>query len=141
MVYGILGLNGSGKIIILGMVLDIIYLDSGFFEWFEGQYGCDVCCYVGVLLEMFNFYFYFNVIDNLGIVVYIKQVKVFCFDELLKLVNFYEWCIFKFCIYFLGMKQCLVIVFVMVGDLEVFIFDEFINGFDFQGIVEICNIL
>lgn len=36
MVFGMLGFNGSGKIIILGMVLGIIYLSVGFFEWFGG---------------------------------------------------------------------------------------------------------
>ena len=50
-IYGILGPNGSGKTTTLGMILDIIFPDSGNYEWFEGRYGNNPRRHIGALLE------------------------------------------------------------------------------------------
>lgn len=136
-IYGILGPNGSGKTTTLGIILGIIRMDSGNYNWFNGQYGAKARLRIGTLLETPNFYPYMNADQNLDVVAHIKSVKHPNFDELLELVNLTHRRKSPFNTYSLGMKQRLAIAAAMVGDPDVLIFDEPTNGLDPQGIAEV----
>ena len=140
-VYGLLGPNGSGKTTTLGIILGILSMDSGEYEWFDGAYGDKARMKIGSILETPNFYPYLNAIENLKIVARIKNVGYDQFDELLELVDLAHRKKSKFKTYSLGMKQRLAIAATLVGKPDVLIFDEPTNGLDPQGIAEVRNIL
>ena len=139
--YGILGPNGSGKTTTLGLILDILKPDSGYYTWFDGAYGDKSRLKIGSILETPNFYPYMNAAENLEIVRQIKNVDDVDIDELLELVNLAHRRKSKFRTYSLGMKQRLAIAATLIGEPEVLIFDEPTNGLDPQGIAEVREIL
>lgn len=136
-VYGILGPNGSGKTTTLGIVLGILYPNSGSFHWFDNQYGNNARMRIGSLLETPNFYPYLDAVDNLDIIRHIKGSNEDNFDEILALVKLEERKHSKFRTYSLGMKQRLAIASALIGNPDVLIFDEPTNGLDPQGIAEV----
>ncbi|MBK7408432.1 MAG: ATP-binding cassette domain-containing protein [Saprospirales bacterium] len=136
-IFGILGPNGSGKTTTLGMILNIIFPDSGTYDWFEGRFGNNPRRHIGALLETPNFYPYLSALDNLKIVAHVRKLKNPDFDGILELVNLKgrEHDLFR--TYSFGMKQRLAIASAMLGDPDVLIFDEPTNGLDPQGIAEV----
>lgn len=136
-IYGILGPNGSGKTTTLGMILDIIFPDSGTYEWFEGRYGSNPRRHIGALLETPNFYPYLSALDNLKIVAHIRKAQDPDFDDILELVNLKgrEHDLFR--TFSFGMKQRLAIASALLSGPDVLIFDEPTNGLDPQGIAEV----
>jgi ABC-2 type transport system ATP-binding protein len=140
-VFGFLGPNGSGKTTTLGIVLGILGANSGGYEWFEGKYGEYHRRRIGSLLETPNFYAYLNADQNLDIVAHIKKSKNDNIEEILDIVNLKHRRKSKFSTYSLGMKQRLAIASAMIGDPDVYIFDEPTNGLDPEGIAEIRSII
>ena len=136
-IFGILGPNGSGKTTTLGMILNIIFPDSGTYEWFDGRYGSNPRRNIGALLETPNFYPYLSALDNLKIVAHIRKAEDPDFDGILEIVNLKgrEQDLFR--TYSFGMKQRLAIASALLNDPDVLIFDEPTNGLDPQGIAEV----
>jgi ABC-type multidrug transport system ATPase subunit len=139
-VYGILGPNGSGKTTTLCMILGCIKPDSGSFTWFDGQIQYPNLK-VGALLETPNFYPYLNALDNLKITAHIKKSKQDDMDAILKKVGLWEKRQLKFKSFSYGMKQRLAIGATMIGNPDVYIFDEPTNGLDPVGISDMRNVI
>jgi len=73
-VFGILGPNGSGKTTLLGLVLEILFPQSGNFVWFEEPKTPPALLrrQVGTLLETPNFYPYLTGAENLALTASIR---------------------------------------------------------------------
>jgi ABC-2 type transport system ATP-binding protein len=139
-VFGILGPNGSGKTSTLSMILGIINPNAGGFNWFEGKYN-NPLLKIGALLETPNFYPYLNAEDNLAIIAHIKKSKTDDFEVILKKVGLWEKKQLPFKAYSFGMKQRLAIGATMIGNPDVYIFDEPTNGLDPNGIADMRNVI
>jgi ABC-2 type transport system ATP-binding protein len=141
-VYGILGPNGSGKSTTLGMVLNVINVTSGTFEWFSGQMQThDALKKVGAIIESPNFYPSMSAYDNLKLVSKIKEITEDNIDRVLKTVELYDRKYDKFNTYSLGMKQRLAIASALLNNPEILILDEPTNGLDPKGIHQIREII
>ena len=140
-VFGILGPNGSGKTTTLGMLLDVLSVDSGAFYWFGKPSNKAVRKRIGAILETPNFYPYLNAVRNLKIVADIKGAPYDQIGEVLKRVGLYERRNDSFKTYSLGMKQRLAIAGALLNNPEVLVLDEPTNGLDPQGIAEIRELI
>jgi ABC-type multidrug transport system ATPase subunit len=140
-VFGILGPNGSGKTTLLGIITDILMATSGSYSLFEEAPTHLHRRQIGTLLETPNFYHYLNATENLQIAAKIKNCDATGIDEILKQVNLYQRKTSPFSTYSLGMKQRLAIGSALLGNPNVLIFDEPLNGLDPVGIAEIRNII
>ena len=141
-VYGILGPNGSGKSTTLGIVLNVVNITSGDFEWFDGKYSThDALKKVGAIIERPNFYPYMTAEDNLKLVCKIKDIPYTKVYEKLELVGLLERKDSKFKTFSLGMKQRLAIASALLNDPEILILDEPTNGLDPQGIRQIRDLI
>jgi len=141
-VYGILGPNGSGKSTTLGMVLNVINVTSGTFEWFSGQMEThEALKKVGAIIESPNFYPNMSAYDNLKLVSKIKEISTDNIERVLKTVELYDRRNDHFKTYSLGMKQRLAIASALLNNPEILILDEPTNGLDPKGIHQIREII
>lgn len=142
-VYGLVGKNGAGKSTLFKLILGLSKPSSGSIEINKSQTTAQlnkekrkIGFYMGP-----SFYPYLNAKDNLTYVAKMKNIK----DpnevtRVLKLVDLDgEKKPFK--AYSLGMKQRLGIANALLGDPEIILLDEPINGLDPQGILEIRKII
>lgn len=142
LVYGILGPNGSGKSTTLGMVLNVINVTSGSFEWFSGQMQThDALKKVGAIIESPNFYPSMSALDNLKLVCKIKEIGEDNIENVLHTVELYDRQHDHFKTYSLGMKQRLAIASALLNNPEILILDEPTNGLDPKGIHQIREII
>ncbi|WP_438972072.1 ABC transporter ATP-binding protein [Polaribacter sp.] len=141
-VYGILGLNGSGKSTTLGIILNVVNKSGGSFSWFDGQLSThDALKKVGAIIERPNFYPYMTAKQNLALICKIKGIATDKIDEKLEIVHLFERRDSKFSTFSLGMKQRLAIASALLNDPEILILDEPTNGLDPEGIHEIREII
>lgn len=141
-VYGILGPNGSGKSTTLGMVLNVINVTSGSFEWFSGQMQThDALKKVGAIIESPNFYPSMSALDNLKLVCKIKEIGEANIENVLQTVELFDRQHDHFKTYSLGMKQRLAIASALLNNPEILILDEPTNGLDPKGIHQIREII
>ncbi|HEX2684078.1 MAG TPA: ABC transporter ATP-binding protein [Ferruginibacter sp.] len=140
-VFGILGPNGSGKTTLLGIVMDILKVTSGSYNWAGEQSTNEMRKKIGTLLETPNFYHYLSGEDNLRIAARIKGRGEEDIPKVLEVVNLYERRKSKFNSYSLGMKQRLAIASTLLGDPDILVFDEPTNGLDPAGIAEIRDLI
>lgn len=138
---GILGPNGSGKTTTLGILLDILKADSGYFLWFGKQADDNQRQRIGALLESPIFYPHLTPVDNLKIIADIKKIGYSQINEVIETVGLTERKKSKYKTFSLGMKQRLAIAATLLGKPEVMILDEPTNGLDPQGIAEIRNLI
>lgn len=142
-VYGLVGKNGAGKSTLFKAILGLTHVNGGSISINESSNSRQlnrakkqIGFYMGP-----SFYPYLNGYDNLKYVAIMKGVKDKQeIDRVLKLVGLYgEKKPFK--AYSLGMKQRLGIANALLGDPDIVLLDEPINGLDPQGILEIRNII
>lgn len=143
-VYGLIGRNGAGKTTILKMISGLSKPTSGSFT-FLGKTGKECISErhkIGSLIENPGLYLKMTAFQNvklkclsMGITddAYVKSLieQVGLHDVETKTVQNFS----------LGMKQRLGIAIALVGDPELIILDEPINGLDPQGIVEMREII
>ncbi len=140
-VFGILGPNGSGKTTLLGIVMDILKVTEGTYQWAGNRTTDELRKTIGTLLETPNFYHYLSGEDNLKIAAKIKGRGEGDIEKVLQTVNLYERRKSKFNTYSLGMKQRLAIASTLLGNPDVLVFDEPTNGLDPAGIAEIRELI
>ncbi|GIM52355.1 ABC transporter ATP-binding protein [Capnocytophaga cynodegmi] len=141
-VYGLLGPNGSGKSTTLGMILNVVNVTSGTYQWFKGNVSNQQALKrIGAIIERPNFYPYMSAYENLKLVCKIKEISTDKIDNKLKLVGLWEYKDRKFRAFSLGMKQRLAIASALLNDPEILILDEPTNGLDPQGIHKIRELI
>lgn len=141
-IYGFIGKNGAGKTTFLKMAAGLSHPTSGGIELF-GKRGSEIYqdnlfSKIGTLIENPGLYGNLSAYDN----VKIKCIAVGKNDpkyihELLNLVGLDNVGKKKTKQFSLGMRQRLGIALTLVGDPEILLLDEPINGLDPQGIAEI----
>lgn len=139
-IYGFIGRNGAGKTTCLKMISGLSTPSYGEIEMF-GYKGKDlqkVRSRVGCLIEAPGLYGNMSAYDNLNIKCKLTGIKKKRYiEELLKTVGLDTVGEKKTKHYSLGMKQRLGIALALVGEPDLLILDEPINGLDPQGIVEV----
>lgn len=139
-IYGFIGRNGAGKTTFLKMISGLSTPTSGDIELF-GYKGKDlkkVHSRVGCLIEAPGLYGNMNAYDNLKIKCNLFGIKKAGYIEnILKTVGLEDVGKKKTKHFSLGMKQRLGIGLALVGNPDLLVLDEPINGLDPQGIVEI----
>ena len=139
-IYGFIGRNGAGKTTCLKMISGLSTPSYGEIEMF-GYKGKDlqkVRSRVGCLIEAPGLYGNMSAYDNLNIKCKLTGIKKKGYiEELLKTVGLDAVGEKKTKHYSLGMKQRLGIALALVGEPDLLILDEPINGLDPQGLVEV----
>lgn len=146
-IYGLIGRNGAGKTTFLKTVSGFLHPNDGSITLFGAQDAQIPAQHmlrkVGVLIEAPGLHNTMSALDNL-------RMKCICggiqasdneLMELLALVGLADVAKQKAGKYSLGMKQRLGIAMALVGDPELLILDEPINGLDPQGIAEVREII
>lgn len=139
-IYGFIGRNGAGKTTFLKMISGLASPTAGEIEMF-GRTGKDLRVLrsrVGCLIEEPGLYTNMNAAVNLKIKCKLLGIyKKGYVEELLRIVGL-EDCGGKLVKKFsLGMKQRLGIALALVGEPDLLVLDEPINGLDPQGIAEV----
>ena len=143
-IYGLIGKNGAGKTTTLKMISGLAKPTSGSFSLFgkTGSELADVRGRVSCLIEEPGLYPNMTAFENL-------KAKCLCYGvkgdayikELLERVGLANVGKKKAGHFSLGMKQRLGIAMAMVGEPDLLVLDEPINGLDPEGIVEIRDML
>lgn len=139
-IYGLIGRNGAGKTTLLKMVSGLATPTDGNFSLF-GKTGRETSEYmsrIGSLIEAPGVYPNLSAAENLKLKCLAMGIrKKDVINELLEIVGLNNAGRKKVNNFSLGMKQRLGIALAMVGDPDLVILDEPINGLDPQGIAEI----
>lgn len=143
-IYGLIGQNGAGKSTIMKMIGGLIHPSDGDFRLFGKHPKEDPFIYrrIGTLIEEPGIYKNMTALQNM----HVKALAMGCNDkkdlcELLTLCGLDPHMKKKAGSFSLGMKQRLGLALTMVGDPELLILDEPVNGLDPQGITDIRNAL
>ncbi|MEW5674963.1 ATP-binding cassette domain-containing protein [Flavobacterium enshiense] len=143
-IYGFLGPNGAGKSTTMRLLTGIIPDDTNAVKVFGtplNEQMPDVFNNLGALVESPALYLHLSGEDNLKYIAKIRGVADDKIDEVLNLVDLEFARKQKAKQYSLGMKQRLAIAIALLGDPELLLLDEPVNGLDPNGIVEIRKLL
>ncbi|NLK94855.1 MAG: ATP-binding cassette domain-containing protein [Clostridiales bacterium] len=136
-IYGLIGKNGAGKTTLIRLLLSFAFPTSGEIKFYTKD---DIK--IGALVEAPSFFSYLSASENLE---YYRLLNGFkdpkSVNKILELVGLQDVGKKKFKDFSLGMKQRLGIALAMLGNPEILILDEPINGLDPTGIKEIRDIL
>ena len=136
--------NGAGKTTLLKMIGGLVSPTNGdiSFMGYSGKERRKVLSRIGILIEAPSLYSGMTAYDNLKLKCICTGVnKEGYIENLLKTVGLGEVGKKKVSQFSLGMKQRLGIAMALVGEPDLLLLDEPINGLDPQGIVEIRNTL
>ncbi len=140
-IYGLIGRNGAGKTTILKMISGLAKPTQGSYSFYSDNESLSQCR-IGTLIEAPGVYQNFSAKENIKLKCIAAGIKdkneVNRLIELVGLQNAGSKKVKKFS---LVMKQRLGIALALVGNPELMILDEPINGLDPQGIVEIRSII
>ncbi len=140
-IYGLVGKNGAGKTTFMKCVLGLLPGSTGEIEMFGNKNLSEGRRKTGALIEEPGFFKNMTGYENL--MYYSKAYGLNDSQEVLTLLQtmrLYDARDKKYKSYSLGMKQRLGIALALLGDPELLILDEPINGIDPEGIVEIRNL-
>lgn len=143
-IFGLIGQNGAGKSTMMKLLAGLIHPSNGDFKLFGKYPSEDPYVYrrIGTLIEQPGIYGNMSAIQNM----YIKSLAMGCDDRkemetILTICGINPSLKKKTKSYSLGMKQRLGLALSMIGNPELLILDEPVNGLDPQGITEIRNAL
>ena len=138
-IYGLVGKNGAGKTTLMRMILSMLAPDQGSIHIPEDLIRKKR---IGALIENPAFYPYMTVRENLEYYRILKGISdQTCVDQTIEEIGLKDACHKKFKHLSLGMKQRLGIGLALLGDPELLILDEPINGLDPEGIREIRELI
>lgn len=144
-IYGLVGRNGAGKTTIIRMISGQTLPTGGELSLFGAATGAELekmRSRTGAMVEAPSFYPYLTARENLE---YYRLQRGIpgstCVDEALDLVDLAGAGKKKFKNFSLGMKQRLGLALALMGQPDLLLLDEPINGLDPEGIVEFRNIL
>lgn len=143
-IYGLIGKNGAGKTTIMKIALSLVAPSKGEVCLFGNSSSSKIKQQhrIGAMIENPAFYPYLSAKQNL---IYYKKVsgmQQYCdIDKTLSIVGLEDAGEKKFRNFSLGMKQRLGLGLALLGNPELLILDEPINGLDPEGIKEIRDIL
>lgn len=143
-IYGLIGRNGAGKTTILKMISGLAAPTEGDFSLFEksGKAAYQYMSRIGTLIEAPGIYPNMSAYENMKLKCIAMGVrKQGVIEELLNTVGLGTVGKKKVKNFSLGMKQRLGIALALVGDPDLVILDEPINGLDPQGIAEVRETL
>lgn len=145
-VFGFIGRNGSGKTTTIRMILGLIKPTGGTIR--INNYDIQKDFYNAMksasgIVEVPTFYGYLTGFENLKqkSMLFNKKITEKELYEIVDLIGLKNQIHNKVSNYSLGMKQRLAIGLSLIGDPELIILDEPINGLDPQGIIEIRNLI
>ncbi len=136
-IYGFIGKNGAGKTTAMKMILGLLKSNSGSIELFGSTNLNEGRSKIGSLIEAPGIYKNCTAYENM------KRFSILAggddskIKELLEFVGLKDTGKKKAGKFSLGMKQRLGIAIALLGDPEVLVLDEPINGLDPEGIKEI----
>ena len=139
-IYGFIGRNGAGKTTCLKMISGLSKPTCGEIEMF-GYKGKDlqkVRSRIGCLIETPGLYGNMTAYENLNIKCKLFGIKKKSYiEEILRIIGLEDVGKKKTKNFSLGMKQRLGIGMALVGEPDLLVLDEPINGLDLQGIAEV----
>lgn len=144
-IYGLIGDNGAGKTTLLKALAGHIWPDKGEISLFnrQGEGNLEQCRkQIGVMIEEPGFFPYLSVEKNME---YYRIQKGIPgkgrTEQILRLVGIWERRKSKCRELSMGMKQRLGLAIAMIGEPQILILDEPINGLDPSGIIEFRSLL
>ncbi len=140
-IYGLLGVNGAGKSMILKMIIGMIKPTSGKIYFQDHEINRSDLFKIGSLIENPALYNNLTAYENLKIYTALLSIDEKRITELLKIVgvsNTKHKLVSKFS---LGMKQRLGIAIALVAHPKLLILDEPTNGLDPLGIIELRKLI
>ncbi len=140
-IYGFIGKNGAGKTTFMRVVLSLTYPQSGEVKLFGDKSIKDVGLRVGSLIEKPGFYKNLTAKENLKRFSLLYGADDSKVDEILKWVGLANTGNKKAKDFSLGMRQRLGIAIALLGDPELLLLDEPVNGLDPKGIKEIRDLI
>ncbi len=140
-IYGLIGNNGAGKTTLLRILCNMLQPTSGTITLHKEAFVSDVP--IGALINGPELYFDMTAYQNIKAKALALNVRYSDNEiyELLDLVGLEDTGKKTVRTFSMGMKQRLGIALALVGDPDLLILDEPINGLDPQGILEIRNLL
>lgn len=143
-IYGFLGKNGAGKSTTMGIITGLIPISEinkvKIFDQTIDQLYPHSFSKIGSLIEFPSFYPHLSGLDNLRYLAKIKSSNT-DLNEILSLIGLENEAKKAVKKYSMGMKQRLAIGGALLGDPELLLLDEPVNGLDPSGIIEIRNLL
>lgn len=140
-IYGLVGKNGAGKTTLMKCLLGLLPGSSGEIKMFETDNLADGRRRTGALIEEPGFFK--NLTGYQNLMYFSKAFGINDSAEVLKLMQLLKLSEAKdkkYKNYSLGMKQRLGIALALIGDPDLLVLDEPINGIDPEGIVEMRNL-
>lgn len=140
-IYGLIGNNGAGKTTLLRILCNMLQPTSGTITLNKEEFVSSVP--IGSLINGPELYFDMTAFQNIKAKALALNVRYSDneINELLDLVGLQDTGKKNVRAFSTGMKQRLGIALALVGDPDILILDEPINGLDPQGILEIRNLL
>ena len=140
-IYGLIGRNGAGKTTSMKIMLGMLKPSEGEVYLFDDSNLTKQRKRIGSLIEAPGLYKNATAYENLKRFSYISGGKEIDIPALIDFVGLSEAKDRKVSAYSLGMKQRLGLAIALLGDPEVLILDEPINGLDPAGIKEIRDLI
>ncbi|WP_139957671.1 ATP-binding cassette domain-containing protein [Flavicella sediminum] len=143
-IYGFLGPNGAGKSTTMQLLTGVLVSEKDDISIFGKEIKSqmpEMFHKMGALVESPSLYMHLSAIDNLRCVTTLKSIDESKIYEVLELVGLLENGNQKVKKFSLGMKQRLAIAMTLLGDPELLLLDEPVNGLDPTGMTEVRELL
>lgn len=140
-IYGFIGKNGAGKTTAMKLILGLLNPTSGGIKIFNNENLNSSRYKIGSLIESPGLYKNFSAYENLKRFSILYGGTEEDINELLKLVNLENVGNKPVRAFSFGMKQRLGIAIALLGNPEILILDEPINGLDPSGIKDIRDLI